>query len=30
MDTNRVALMGIIIEDSGAASRVNGLLLEYG
>ncbi len=30
MDTNRVALMGIIIEDSGAASRVNGLLHEYG
>ncbi len=30
MDTTRVALMGIIIEDSGAASRVNGLLHEYG
>ena len=30
MDTGRVALMGIIIEDSGAASRVNGLLHEYG
>lgn len=30
MDTDRVALMGIIIEDTEAASRVNGLLHEYG
>lgn len=30
MNTGRVALMGIIIEDSEAASRVNGLLHEYG
>lgn len=30
MDTTRVALMGIIIEDFEAALRVNGLLHEYG
>ena len=30
MDTIRVALMGIIIEDPEAVSRVNGLLHEYG
>lgn len=27
---NRVALMGIIVEDSEAATRINGLLHEYG
>lgn len=27
---NRVALMGIIVEDSEAAVRINGLLHEYG
>lgn len=27
---NRVALMGIIVEDTEAASRINGLLHEYG
>ncbi len=30
METNRVALMGIIIEDCDAVPRVNGLLHEYG
>ena len=29
-EENRVALMGIILEDTEAASRVNGLLHEYG
>lgn len=27
---NRVALIGIIVEDREAASRINGLLHEYG
>lgn len=27
---NRVALMGIIVEDTEAAARINGLLHEYG
>lgn len=30
LEENRVALMGIILEDTEAASRVNGLLHEYG
>ncbi len=29
-EENRVALMGIILEDSDSAARVNGLLHEYG
>lgn len=29
-EENRVALMGIILEDTESASRVNGLLHEYG
>lgn len=30
MSESRVVLMGIIVEDAGAASRINGLLHEYG
>lgn len=29
-ENNRVALMGIIVEDTEAAGRINGLLHEYG
>lgn len=29
-ENNRVALMGIIVEDTAAAARINGLLHEYG
>ena len=29
-EDNRVALMGIIVEDTEAAARINGLLHEYG
>ena len=29
-EDNRVALMGIIVEDMEAAARINGLLHEYG
>lgn len=29
-EDTRVALMGIIVEDTGAAARINGLLHEYG
>jgi len=30
MSESRVVLMGIIVEDTEAASRINGLLHEYG
>lgn len=30
MEGNRVALMGIIVEDAEAVPRINGLLHEYG
>ena len=30
MSESRVVLMGIVVEDTEAASRINGLLHEYG
>ena len=29
-DQNRIALIGIIVEDTGSAEKINGILHEYG